>query len=125
MIDGEEYAGKTVMLEGGQRRIRVFFARDGTNAFRINLPFAVAAFAHDREPGELKENQARDAGRQLFEDFNCASCHGEGPMTYRFQQAGQKAKALNSLHPTFGCLSESPEDGTPRFELNAAQREAV
>ena len=125
LIDGNECAGKTVTLVAGERKIRILFSREKTNPFRINLPFPVEAFLHDREPRELKENQSRDLRRQFFEDLNCASCHGDGPMPFRFTETGQKAKSLRSLHPTFGCLSEMPEAHVPKFDLNETQREAL
>lgn len=125
LIDGEERSGKTVTLPAGRRKIRISFSRETTNSFRIDFPFPVEAFSHDRAPRELKENQSRDFGRQLFEDLNCASCHGDGPMAFRFTEAGQKAKSLTSLHPTFGCLSDTPEAPGKKFDLSAAERESL
>lgn len=124
-IDGKECAGNSVTLVAGQRRIRIVASRTNGEPFTIQLPFR--SYTHDREPRELKENQSRDLGRQLFEDFNCAACHASGPMPYRFTplpDAG-KTKPLRMLHPTEGCLSETPEPNVPQFQWTEAQREAL
>ena len=125
LIDGKECTGQTVNLPAGQRSIRITASRAGADSFAIRLPFGT--FVHDREPRELKENQTRDLGRQLLEDFNCAACHRDGPLPYRFTPLpdAPKAKPLRSLHPTQGCLSDTPEPNVPKFELSDAQREAL
>jgi hypothetical protein len=126
-VDGKDCAGKTVTVPAGERRLRIVASRETNQTFSINLPFPATAFVHDREPRELKENVSRDFGRQLFEDLNCAACHGGAPMTYRFTPLPDvpKAKSLRGLHPTQGCLADPPETNVPKFELSAAEREAL
>jgi hypothetical protein len=124
-IDGKECAGQTVNLPAGQRRIQISVSRAGTEPLALKLPFV--SYVHDREPRELKEDQSRDLGRELFENLNCGACHREGPLPYRFTPLtdAPKAKSLRSLHPTEGCIAETPEENVPKFELNDAQREAL
>ncbi len=58
------------------------------------------------------------AGKQYFDQFNCASCH---------KLPGIKAKpslALGKLRVGKGCLSVQPK-GIPHFFLSTGQREAI
>lgn len=125
LIDGKECSGQIVALPAGQRRIQINASRSDSEPFALQLPFA--SYAHYREPRELKEDQSRDLGRQLFEDLNCAACHRGGPLPYRSTPLpdAPSAKALRSLHPTQGCLAETPQENVPKFDLTAAQREAL
>jgi mono/diheme cytochrome c family protein len=127
LIDGKDCSGKTVTLPAGERKLEIEIKRQSKESFRINLPFRAAAFAHENEPRELREDQSRDLGRRLFEDLNCGACHGGGPMAYRFTPLTDppKAKEMRGLHPTEGCLSETPAPGAQKFELNNFEREAL
>jgi hypothetical protein len=137
-IDGKFCAGQKVTLPTGQRAFRMSMARKKNETARARLewefgdsgrqPIPASAFFHGREPRELRENQERDSGRELFETFSCGACHQETPMKYGALAEvtnAAPAKAMADLQPTQGCLSENPEAPAQNFNLTRAQREAL
>jgi len=55
-------------------------------------------------------------GQQLFETYNCASCH-------ELNQPGRKAAPLEKLaESNKGCLAANPPAGVPAFVFSTAQR---
>ncbi len=138
LIDGNECAGMKVRLPSGERRLQLKLARKQSEIVSLRLeweseffpkqPIPVRAFAHGRQPRELRENQSRDFGRELFETLGCGSCHGGAPMRYPFGAGVPHATSslpMGSLQLTQGCLSERPAPPARDFALRAEEREAL
>ncbi|MGB1129976.1 MAG: c-type cytochrome, partial [Haloferula sp.] len=79
--------------------------------------------------GEPKKPESHDsrliaAGKQAFEDLDCASCH-ESPDEIAKTEAGSaKAPSAEQLDLSKGCLSTEPGKA-PDYQLNEAQRSAI
>lgn len=131
-VDGKDVANRATVLPEGQRKLRIPFKRSGAEELKIQLrandeQIPASAFAHEKAPRELAENQSRDFGRRLFEDLNCGACHAPENAIIRFAAItnAPTAPAVRALRPTNGCLAEEPEENVPKFELSEKDREAL
>lgn len=109
---------------GGGHELRVSYA--GPQLKKQEIPTSVLSHIGktmgplDAEEFVLNREKA-DKGRQLFATLGCASCHKVGNETV----ASAGAKPLAELSPDAGCLSESPKQGVPKFDLSESQRTAL
>ena len=77
--------GQPIELTAGVHPFRITFERKTNVPVRLQLlwqsehfarePVPASAFAHTTEPRELAASTKLARGRELFEDFGCASCH--------------------------------------------------
>lgn len=101
-LDGKEVNGPT-KLAAGEVPLRIAFQRSGTNTARVQLQWQSEFFAIEPIPASAFVHAGRgtDAllahGRELVENFGCASCHKTGSFvkTRRgpiLSQAGSRLK---------------------------------
>ncbi|MCA9072743.1 MAG: hypothetical protein KDA84_27660, partial [Planctomycetaceae bacterium] len=67
-------------------------------------------------------------GRELFASLGCASCHQLKENSQAIQTAGatrSRAKTLQQLTGTGGCLDDKAKSNVPYYSLNAQQRDAL
>lgn len=138
MLDGKFCVGQKVTLPAGDRALRLDVARKKTESVRVQIEWEsddfprqlipASVFTHDRTPRELRENESRDMGRELFENLSCTACHGETALPYaQILEITNAVKSLPiaSLQPTQGCLADTPQPPSPIFRLTRPQREAL
>lgn len=80
------------------------------------------------EPKFVIQPQLVDQGRELFASLGCASCHQLKENNQAIQTVAatrQRAKALQDLAGTGGCLDAAAKPMVPNFSLTAPQRKAL
>jgi mono/diheme cytochrome c family protein len=148
-IHAPQSASGSAELKKGVRKVVVQFMQGGGGAelaVEIDGPglgrqplgalVATDAAALDRKPEPVKKADPEDSdaldikpelvqkGKELFAAVGCANCHqmnsDKKPVAPTLM-----APALAKLKPAGGCLAEQPAKGLPRYELSAAQRQAL
>lgn len=111
----------TYFDSGGDTALEVMW--QGPGLAKATIP--PGALTHDGQPmlplghAPFSVDTAKAArGKELFAQFNCASCHAGTDVP------GKKARALVALkaRQPAGCISPVAKAGVPRFELTDRQR---
>jgi mono/diheme cytochrome c family protein len=89
-INSEEVQGRATEFPTGELPLRIAFERKDGEPARLQLqwqseffelePVPAAVLGHRQPPAALARHAARDRGRDLVEELNCAACHTSGSL---------------------------------------------
>jgi mono/diheme cytochrome c family protein len=114
--------------QGGGEEVRAQFEGPGVKKQLLGAAMTATKEIPNKDDLKLQtvtvDPALAEQGRKLFASAGCASCH-------QLKENGQAvasqfaAKSLGNLQTGAGCLSQSPGNGLPRFNLSPQQRTAI
>lgn len=141
LIDGKEVQGQPTNLMAGDLPLIIRFQRKGNAPARLRLewesdffqrePVPYSVLAHRDLPDNVKAEELRQHGRQLFEELNCAACHAGSKVKLESRRGPDLSEAGDRLEAAwiYGWLPDPAKFRSravmPHMAMTDAQRADV